>query len=37
MSWNVGDALGYGWARFRVSPTSHVLGVTDQQIASDLA
>ena len=27
MSWNVGDALAYGWARFRASPTSFVLGV----------
>ena len=27
MSWNVGDALGYGWARFRESPASFVLGV----------
>ena len=27
MRWNVGDALGYGWARFRRSPRSYVLGV----------
>ena len=27
MSWNVGDALGYGWTRFKASPTSFVLGV----------
>lgn len=27
MSWNVGDALGYGLARFRANPTSYVLGV----------
>jgi len=27
MRWNVGDALGYGWARFRGSPRTYVLGV----------
>ncbi|GAB3252933.1 hypothetical protein [Nocardioides dilutus] len=27
MRWNVGDALGYGWARFRGDPSSYVLGV----------
>lgn len=27
MSWNVGDALSYGWSRFRASPTSYVAGV----------
>jgi uncharacterized membrane protein len=27
MRWNVGDALGYGWARFRGSPTTYALGV----------
>lgn len=27
MHWNVGDALGYGWARFRESPGSYVAGV----------
>jgi hypothetical protein len=27
MRWNVGDALGYGWARFRGSPSTYVLGV----------
>jgi uncharacterized membrane protein len=27
MRWNVGDALGYGWARFRDNPTAYALGV----------
>lgn len=27
MRWHVGDALGYGWARFRGDPSSYVVGV----------
>jgi uncharacterized membrane protein len=27
MRWNVGDALGYGWTRFRGSPVTYTLGV----------
>jgi uncharacterized membrane protein len=27
MRWNVGDALGYGWTRFRGNPATYALGV----------
>ena len=26
MSWNAGDALGFGWARFREAPDRYLLG-----------
>jgi uncharacterized membrane protein len=37
MGWNVGDALGYGWERFRASPGPYALGVLVLAVAVALA